>query len=154
MSALNDIRSGKTKRQLPALASLEGRNQGELFTMPGLITCLIEHGICSDNALVRARSLKLMRVIYRVRVVYWGEVRNAVVSELSSPEDAEPLERALELVKELPQRELLVFISSEEVISSIKGLCTLPNDFLKMRLCAVRHVAEILLKTWSLVSTG
>ncbi len=81
-------------------------------------------------------------------------MRNAVSSELSSPDSKEPLVEVLRLLAELPKRELILFINTEDVMSAMKNICLMNNDFLCLRLCAIRYIGEILLIVWQGIDSG
>jgi hypothetical protein len=83
-----------------------------------------------------------------VRIIRWDEVRNAISSELSSPDSEESLVEVFRLLLELPPVELVLLLTSEEILSSLKLLSILPNEFIKLRLCSVRYIADILLRVW------
>ena len=146
------LSSGKVKRQISCLNSLLlNVSPGQLQTSISLINHLIDHGICSDNATVRAKSMSLVRIVYRVRSIRWGDVRNAISSELSSPDDPIALEETLTFILEMPSREMLMFMCSEDVTSNIRNICLLPNEYLKLRLCAIRRISDILQVMWMAV---
>lgn len=153
------MKSGKVKRQLIALNTLKEATKSfvtahDMYTTSELISVIIENGICSDNAGVRALSINMIRVAYRIRIVHWSEVRNAITSEIASPDDTRPLVEALLLVSELPLREKVIFITSEEVTSAIKNVSLLSNDFMRLRTCSIRIISDILLSVWYGVERG
>ena len=147
--SIASLNSGKVKRQIFSLDALAASgHHAQIQTSLGLINSLVDHGICSDNATVRAKSIILVKIVYRVRIVRWIDVRNAIASELSSPDDPVALQETLQFILEMPHREMLVFMCSEDVMSSIKNICLLSNDFLKLRLCGIRRIGDILLTMW------
>ena len=75
--SIASLNSGKVKRQIFSLDALAASgHHAQIQTSLGLINSLIDHGICSDNATVRAKSIILVRIVYQVRIVRWIDVRN------------------------------------------------------------------------------
>ena len=146
------LQSGKSSKQLSALNKICEYLKSSLPTIE-LISVLCEDGISSDNHHVRTMAFKCIKCIYKRRVSRWEDIRQAIISELNDCEELDPLVAAVELFRELPDREFTVFVMSSDVMAALKSSCTTNDMKAHVRTFAIESTGHILLRAWKLVES-
>ena len=109
------FRSEVVEQQLTALKFVQSRLEANQLPSDDLVCALVEVGMtCELSTIVRELSFRYIRQLYTFKIIHWGEVRAAIVTEMGTADSTGCLSGALSILNELPDSILVPFIGSKD----------------------------------------